>query len=216
MEKLANTIINRHEGKETPLSIEDIPDDKMRLIRDELNENEILEDIDSIIGLAEIKENLRTLLRSIVDGRKDAKSLGIIEREKPNLNFIFEGNSGIGKTNTASKIAKILYELGLVDEIAPIEIDAEDLIKSTVGDTPKAVLQMFKDHSRKVIIIDEAYKLVNNGQSAIDEITKCLTDERFNGNQALILSGDTKEMEDMLAMNSGMRHRFNHIWHFSD
>jgi SpoVK/Ycf46/Vps4 family AAA+-type ATPase len=216
MEKLANTIINRHEGKETPLSIEDIPDDKMRLIRDELNENEILEDIDAIIGLAEIKENLRTLLRSTIGGRKEAKHLGKIESEKPDLNFIFEGNPGTGKTTVASKMARILYELGLIDEITPVEIDTEDLIKSTVGDTPKAVSQMFKDHSGKVIIIDEAYKLVNNGKSAIDEITKCLTDKRFEGNQALVLAGYTKEIEGMLAMNSGMRRRFKNIWHFSD
>jgi Cdc6-like AAA superfamily ATPase/S1-C subfamily serine protease len=216
MEKFANTIINRHRGKKTPIDIEDIPDDKMRLIRDDVDENEILEDIESLIGLAEVKENLRILLRSTIGGRKEAKHLGKIESEKPDLNFIFEGNPGTGKTTVASKMARILYELGLIDEITPVEIDTEDLIKSTVGDTPKAVSQMFKDHSGKVIIIDEAYKLVNNGKSAIDEITKCLTDKRFEGNQALILAGYTKEMEDLLAMNSGMRRRFKNIWHFSD
>lgn len=219
MEKLSNTImgIHRRKGREKILHKDDIPEDKMRLISDKIDHNTILKEINSLIGLNEVKKELSNLLLSTLGRRIEVQKLGEIDKEKPNLNYIFEGNPGTGKTTVAKHMAKILYELGLIDDIIPAEIDTAALVNSGVGDTPKAVEQMFKDHSGKVIFIDEAYSLGTHGTDAIDAIIKCLTDKRFEGNQALILAGYTDDMERLMGMNDGMRRRFeNNIWHFAD
>lgn len=211
MEILANSVTatHRRRGSKSLLTIEDIPEDKMRLIDDSIDHSAILADVNSLIGLAEVKENLTDLLLSTLGRRMEAQNLGEIDMEKQNLNFVFEGNHGTGKTTVADKMAKILYELGLIDDDIPAEIDTAAL------DTPKAVEQMFQDHSGKVIFI-KAYSLATHGTEAIDAITKCLTDKRFEGNQALILAGYTDDMERLMAMKDGMRPPFTNIWHFAD
>lgn len=218
MEKLASSVtgIHRRRGSKSPLAVEDIPTDKMRLINDNIDYTTILSEVNELIGLAEVKEHLRTLLLSTLGRRREALELGEVDMEKPNLNFVFEGNPGTGKTTVANKMAKILYECGLIDDITPAEIDVATLVNARVGDTPKAIEKMFKDNSGKVIFIDEAYQLANHGTEAIDAIVKSLTDPRFEGNQALILAGYTENMESMIAGNIGMRDRFANIWHFAD
>lgn len=218
MEKLSNTIlgIHRRKGKQKILHIDDIPKDKMRLISDKIDHNKILTEINSLIGLDEVKENLSNLLLSTLGRRIETQRLGEIDKEKEELNFIFEGNPGTGKSTVAEQMATFLYELGLIDDTTPVEIDSGELIKSGIGDIPKAVEQMFKDYSGKVILIEEAYSLGLHGTEAITAITKCLTDKRFKGNQALILTGYKEDMERLIAMNPGLPSRFKYIWHFAD
>ena len=218
MENLASSIVRqRSKAQKTgPLEVADIPGHYMRVIAP-VDTGEILKEIDELVGLDQVKQNLRTLLKACMGQRMRALRDPKAASEKRNLNFVFTGAPGTGKTTVACLMAKILYRAGIIDKSdEPVVVQKGDIIKSGVGDTPKAIKQLFMDHAGEVIFIDEAYGLTQHGSEAIDELTNCLTDPRFIGNQAVILAGYTQEMDKMLLANRGLRSRFEHIWLFED
>lgn len=219
MEKLASAILNQHRRNNTngPLDVSDIPENFLKIISPIESVDDILKDIDSLVGLNGVKQKLRTLIKSAMGQRRRALRNPNAAIEKKNLNFVFTGAPGTGKTTVANLMAKILYRAGLIDNSdKAVVVQKSDIIKSGVGDTPKAIKQLFNDNAGKVIFIDEAYGLTQHGSEAIDEITNCLTDARFMGNQAVILAGYTQEMNQMLATNRGLRSRFENHWFFED
>lgn len=219
MEKLASSIVGQHRrrGIGGALSVEDIPRNFMRVISPVESVDEILKEVETLTGLNGVKQKLRQFIKSVMGQRKRALRDTSASSEKRNLNFVFTGAPGTGKTTVAHLMAKILYSAGIIDKSEKaVIVQKGDIIKSGVGDTPKAIKQLFIDHAGEVIFIDEAYGLTQHGSEAIDEITNCLTDERFMGNQAVILAGYTQEMDEMLRNNRGLRSRFENIWFFED
>lgn len=219
MEKLASSIVGQHRrrGVRDSLSMEDIPQNFIRIISPVESVDEILKEIENLVGLNGVKQKLRQLIKSAMGQRKRALRDTSASSEKRNLNFVFTGAPGTGKTTVANLMAKILYSAGIIDKSEEaVIVQKSDIIKSSVGGTPKAIKQLFIDHAGEVIFIDEAYGLTQHGSEAIDEITNCLTDKRFMGNQAVILAGYTQEMDEMLQSNRGLRSRFENIWFFED
>lgn len=219
MEKLASSIVGQHRrrGARGSLSMEDIPQNFIRIISPVESVDEILKEVENLVGLNGVKQKLRQLIKSAMGQRKRALRDISASSEKRNLNFVFTGAPGTGKTTVANLMAKILYSAGIIDKSEEaVIVQKSDIIKSSVGATPKAIKQLFIDHAGEVIFIDEAYGLIQHGSEAIDEITNCLTDKRFMGNQAVILAGYTQEMDEMLQANRGLRSRFENIWFFED
>ena len=219
MEKLASSIASQHRrrGVKGSLSMEDIPQNFMRIISPMESVDEILKEVETLVGLNGVKQKLRQFVKSAMGQRKRALRDISASSEKRNLNFVFTGAPGTGKTTVANLMAKILYSSGIIDKSEEaVIVQKSDIIKSSVGGTPKAIKQLFIDHAGEVIFIDEAYGLTQHGFEAIDEITNCLTDKRFMGNQAVILAGYTQEMDEMLQANHGLRSRFENIWFFED
>ncbi|MHC8415777.1 AAA family ATPase [Bacteroides hominis] len=219
MEKLASSIVGQHRrrGARGSLSMEDIPQNFIRIISPVESVDEILKEVENLVGLNGVKQKLRQLIKSAMGQRKRALRDISASSEKRNLNFVFTGAPGTGKTTVANLMAKILYSAGIIDKSEEaVIVQKSDIIKSSDGATPKAIKQLFTDHAGEVIFIDEAYGLIQHGSEAIDEITNCLTDKRFMGNQAVILAGYTQEMDKMLQANCGLRSRFENIWFFED
>lgn len=219
MEKLASSIVGQHRrrGAKGSLSMEDIPQNFIRIISPVESVDEILKEAENLVGLNGVKQKLRQLIKSAMGQRKRALRDISASSEKRNLNFVFTGAPGTGKTTVANLMAKILYSAGIIDKSEKaVIVQKSDIIKSSVGGTPKAIKQLFIDHAGEVIFIDDTYGLTQHGSEAIDEITNCLTDKRFMGNQAVILAGYTQEMDEMLQANHGLRSQFENIWFFED
>ena len=113
-------------------------------------------------------------------------------------------------------MAKILYNIGLINKPVTVSLKKDQLIKPVVGGTSAAIQKIFRDNCGKVLFIDEAYKL--NGTEAIDEICECFSDEALMGNQAVIIAGYTRELGEFIAQNSGLASRFTdeNVFHFED
>ena len=117
---------------------------------------------------------------------------------------------GTGKTTTARKMGQVYYDMGILAKAEVIECTASDLVGQYVGQTGPKTVAMLEKALGKVLFIDEAYRLSEGhfAQEAMDELVGCLTQERFKGKLIVILAGYDREMNALMAVNSGLSSRF--------
>lgn len=221
MEKLARRVlsqqrINKNNGT---LTVEDIPQELLLLISPELSFEEIMSEINQLVGLQSVKKELIKLLNRVKGSRTRALRGNSSQTYLEDLNYLFLGNPGTGKTTVARMMGSILYHAGILTSPEVAKKTVGSIVGGIVGQTSKNIDSMFKDDTGKVIFIDEAYGFLSQGSegtNAIDAICDNVLDPRFKGRQAIILAGYTKEMTDLINRNPGIPRRFRHKFVFED
>ncbi len=173
--------------------------------------------LDRIVGL----ENVKRYVLSLEDNYNVMKlrkkqGLKVTEVSK---HMIFTGNPGTGKTTIARLISQYLKAIGILSGGQLVEVTRSDLVGRYVGHTAPLTTQVIKSAIGGVLFIDEAYSLYRGkddsfGLEAIDTIVKGIEDNRDN--LIVILAGYTKEMNEFLTANSGLKSRFPNIIEFPD
>ncbi|MFD0675970.1 MULTISPECIES: AAA family ATPase [unclassified Paenibacillus] len=183
-------------------------------------EEEIFAQMDEIIGLKEVKEFIRELYSHLVIMKK-RKELGLATNDTQTLHMIFKGNPGTGKTTFARIVSKLLQMVGYLREEKVTETDRSGLVAGYVGHTAEKTKQVVMDSLDGVLFIDEAYALGTDansengfGKEAIDTLVKLMDDNRER--LVVILAGYSKDMEEFLNINPGLRSRFPNIIEFKD
>ena len=82
-----------------------------------------MEQLDELIGLANVKQQLRTLLNTIKIDRNQGFS----------NHMIFAGNAGTGKTTVAKLVAQALFEVGAIPENKCTFATNDTLVKGYIG-----------------------------------------------------------------------------------
>ena len=139
-----------------------------------------------------------------------------INLEPLNLNMIFTGNPGTGKTTIARIIAGILYDLGYVKNTNFIETTAQDFIGGYVGQTALKTRTLLDEHKGAVIFIDEAYVFASGGQLYADEAIAEILKEMESKETVFIFAGYKEEMKKFIDMKSGLYSRVGSIIDFKD
>ena len=178
----------------------------------DISVGEAMAELDAMIGLAPVKEQVRSIAASIEAARR--RALAGYQTEKPMRNFVFVGPPGTGKTAVARVIAKIFYAFGLLETPVVTEAHRADLIGEYLGATAIKTNELIDSALGGVLFIDEAYSLVNEGdgqsdrfgQEAVQALLKRAEDDRDA--LVIILAGYDKQMEDFLATNPGLSSRF--------
>ncbi len=177
---------------------------------------EILNDINSLVGLADVKENIREFIKYI-DYTKKIDTEGFA-----NLNMIFKGNSGTGKTTVARLVAELFYKLGFIRENKIIEVTSKDLIGSHLGETAPKTQSVIDTALDGVLLIDEAYTIMaSKGGTSSNYASECMATiskamEIYKDRLVIIFAGYTKEMNDFINNNQGLMSRIGYEIEFPD
>ncbi len=178
-------------------------------------EFDLEKELETIVGLTEIKDFVRSLEKQLI-AQQLRQSVGIRQKSSQNLNMIFTGNPGTGKTTVARVVGDLLKRMGVLKSGKLVEVDKSNLISPYAGQTPEKVREVFMSALGGVLFIDEAYALStdNVGKEAIDTLVKLVEDHRDS--VIVILAGYEKEMRDFLQANSGLKSRFPNDVYFQD
>ena len=134
--------------------------------------------------------------------------------------FLVHGATGAGKTTIARLIGKIYHALGLIPKSSVIETGRVDFVGTYVGTTAPKTTETVNRAMGGVLFIDEAYQLMDKdgaggyGAEAIDTLVALL--ENHKNDFICIVAGYTKEMEDFLEQNPGLKSRFPTTIEFED
>lgn len=179
---------------------------------------ELLAELDSLIGLDNVKQEVRTMANLVRIG-KIRESRGLDQPER-SLHMIFSGNPGTGKTTVARLIARIYQALGVLSSGHLVETDCSGLVAGYVGQTALKTAAVIEEAMGGVLFIDEAYALANKGsdndfgQEAIETVLKAMEDNREDF--VVIAAGYTDLMEKFINSNPGLRSRFTQTLVFED
>lgn len=179
--------------------------------------DDVLAELDKLIGLDSVKEEVRLLSALLrVQKLREERGLPVVDANK---HLIFSGNPGTGKTTIGRLLARIYRSLGVVEKGHLVEVDRGGLVAGFVGQTATKVGGVFDSADGGVLLIDEAYSLTRGGakdfgREAIDAIVKQVEDRRDS--MVVILAGYPKEMADLVATNPGFQSRFPKTIFFPD
>ena len=184
-----------------------------------VREPEKIEELfDDIIGMNALKEQIIGLGKYIKLKKEVNKTDG---KNLPdmNLHMMFLGNPGTGKTTIARKVTKMLYDLDCIRINKLVEVSRQDLIGEYSGETAPKVEKVIESAMGGVLFVDEAYslKLSNNdqlGSEAIATLIKCMEDNKDE--LVVIFAGYTKEMQEFIHANSGIKSRIGYTIEFAD
>lgn len=180
--------------------------------------NEVFKDLNSLVGLNNVKSMLKDLVSLI---QFKSKAGNDIKLKDTNLHMVFLGNPGTGKTTVARMVAEILYNLDYIEQNKLIEVSAKDLIGQYVGQTAPKTMSVIEKALGGVLFIDEAYSLASkpgNTSSFNDECIATLIQamENYRDNLVVIFAGYSKEMDSFLKSNSGIVSRIGYTLEFKD
>ncbi|HEX5625725.1 MAG TPA: AAA family ATPase, partial [Saprospiraceae bacterium] len=187
---------------------------------DESELEDVLIELDQLIGLTEIKRKVKEHAH-YVKFLQLRQEKGIREDEKLTLHSVFYGNPGTGKTTIAKMMGKLYKKMGVLSKGHVYEADRAELVGEYIGQTAPKVKEVIEKARGGVLFIDEAYALARTNDDSKDfgrEVIEILVKEMSNGpgDLAVIMAGYPKEMKYFLDSNPGLKSRVKLYFEFPD
>lgn len=179
---------------------------------------DLLKDLDALIGLEKIKSDVKSLI-NLIKVRKLRIENGLAA-PPISLHMVFMGNPGTGKTTVARLLSGIYRATGVLSKGQLIEVDRSTLVAGYVGQTALKTAEAVEKAKGGILFIDEAYSLTpegsgsDYGREAIEIILKGMEDNRAD--LVVIVAGYSDLMEKFISSNPGLESRFSKYFVFED
>jgi SpoVK/Ycf46/Vps4 family AAA+-type ATPase len=194
------------------------PDESLQDSSPEERLEEALAELEQLIGLENIKHEIRTLTNFLrVQSHRERAGLPVTDL---NLHMVFGGNPGTGKTTVARILGKIFGAMGILTQGHLVETDRSGLVAGYAGQTSIKTNEKIDESLDGVLFIDEAYSLISSesedpfGHEAVQSLLKRMEDDRQR--LVIILAGYPVEMQTLLRSNPGLSSRFSRKLEFLD
>ena len=178
---------------------------------------EYMDKLDNLVGLSDVKNEIKKLVDYLIFIRKTKDKINI---GNINLNMVFRGNPGTGKTTVAKIVSEILCKLGFVKNDKILETTPRDFIAGYVGQTAIKAKKTIDKAKGGVIFIDEAYTFADSqdetGHTFVHEAITEIIKEMETLNTVFIFSGYDKKMDDFIELNPGIKSRIGYDISFKD
>jgi SpoVK/Ycf46/Vps4 family AAA+-type ATPase len=177
--------------------------------------DDVLDEVDQMIGLGAVKEEINKLLAGIeVERRRLEQGLPV---PRVSRHLVFTGPAGVGKTEIARALGEIYRALRVLRKGHVVEVQRSDLVAGYIGQTALKTLDKCKAALDGILFIDEAYALAPDsprdfGQEAIETLLKYMEDNRDR--IVVIAAGYPNEMRRFIASNPGLASRFSRTIEF--
>ena len=178
---------------------------------------ELLAELDELIGLDHVKEEIRRLTSLLrIQRIRPERDLPTVETSH---HLVFTGNPGTGKTTVARLLSQIFRTLDIVTRGHLVETDRSQLVAGYVGQTAARTRAVLESALGGTLLIDEAYALARGGENdfgleAIDTLVKFMEDHRED--LAVVAAGYPDEMRKLIEANPGLESRFTRTIDFPD
>lgn len=167
--------------------------------------------LQEMIGLASVKEQIENFM-SVASMQAERAARGFAQEDTSNMNMVFGGAPGTGKTTVAKIIGQMLFEEHILPTNKFKVTTRKDFVSKYIGATAQQTHNVFMSALGGVLLIDEAYSLLPHGeqdhaQEAIDQLVMDITEHK--GEILVIVAGYTNDMREFIEKgNPGLKSRF--------
>lgn len=183
-----------------------------------LDGNKSWEKLKKLTGLETIKDSVKALFDSIQENyERELEEKSLLQF---NLNRVFLGSPGTGKTTVAKLYGQVLADIGLLSSGEVVVRNPSDFVGDVLGASEKTTKGILASTVGKVLVIDEAYGLsatsAGSSNAPADAFKTAVIDtivaEVQSGagdDRCVLLLGYRSQMEAMFQnVNPGLSRRF--------